>query len=101
MLFGWKGLHELLRVLGQMEELEAREAEILRIVEILFFLIDSIHALGGLRDLVLLAKIDGEETIIIDLEQDWILTLVSNLLAQGQHRARDCKEVHIFDPGAF
>ena len=84
-----------------MEELETREAEVLRVIEILFFLVYSIHTLGRLRNLVLLAEIYGEETIIIDLEQDWILTLVSNLLAQGQHRARDCKEVHIFDPGAF
>ena len=65
-----------------MEELEAWEAEILSVIEILFFLVNSIHTLGRLRNLVLLAEIDGEETIIIDLEQDWILALISNLLAQ-------------------
>ena len=68
-----------------MEELETREAKVLRIVEVLFFLIDSIHAFGGLRNLVLLAEIDGEETIIIDLEQDWVFALISNLLAQRQN----------------
>ena len=51
-----------------MEELETREAKVLRIIEIFFFLIDSIHSLGGLCNLVLLAEIDGKETIIIDLE---------------------------------
>ena len=68
-----------------MEELEAREAKVLRVIEILFLLVNSIHALGRLGDLVLLAEIDGEEAIIIDLEQDWILTLIRNLLAQGQN----------------
>ena len=80
-----------------MEELEAREAKVLCVIEILFLLVDSIHTLGRLRDLVLLAEIDGKEAIIIDLEQDWILALILNLLAQGQHRARDRKEVHILD----
>ena len=64
-----------------MEELEAWEAKVLRVIEILFLLVNSIHTLGRLGDLVLLAEIDGEEAIIIDLEQDWILTLIRNLLA--------------------
>ena len=68
-----------------MEELEAREAKVLRVIEILFLLVNSIHTLGRLGYLVLLAEIDGEEAIIIDLEQDWILTLIRNLLAQGQN----------------
>ena len=80
-----------------MEKLEAREAKVLCIIEILFLLVDSIHTLGRLCNLVLLAEIDGKEAIIIDLEQDWILALILNLLAQGQHRARDRKEVHILD----
>lgn len=83
-----------------MEELEAREAKVLRVIEILFLLVNSIHALGRLGDLVLLAEIDGEEAIIIDLEQDWILTLIRNLLAQGQNWAGDWKEVHILDTRA-
>ena len=80
-----------------MEKLETREAEVLSVIEILFFLVYSIHALGRLRNLVLLAEIDGKETIIIDLEQDWILALILNLLTQRQYRARDRKEVHTLD----
>ena len=65
-----------------MEEFEAREAKVLRIIEILLFFVYPIHALGRLCNLVLLAEIDGEETIFIDLKQDWILALISNLFAQ-------------------
>ena len=63
-----------------MEEFETREAKVLRIIEILFFLVYPIHALGRLCNLVFLAEINGEEAIIIDLEQDWVFTLISNLL---------------------
>ena len=80
-----------------MEKLETREAEVLSVIEILFFLVNSIHTLGRLCNLVLLAEIDGKETIIIDLEQDWILALILNLLTQRQYRARDRKEVHTLD----
>ena len=80
-----------------MEKLETWETEVLSVIEILFFLVYSIHTFGRLRNLVLLAEIDGKETIIIDLEQDWILALILNLLTQRQYRARDRKEVHTLD----
>jgi len=81
-----------MRDVGQSEPLVAVQADVSRVVGIGFLVVNRLVARVTRSDLVLHAKVECEDPLIVDLKQHRVGKLVTNLLAQGQSRAGKSEE---------
>ena len=75
-----------MREVRQREKLVAFETEISREVVVVLLLVDVLWLIASVADVVLLAEVDHEDAVVVELAKDGVLTLVGDLLAQGQLR---------------
>ena len=59
-------------------------------------LIGDLFPLLFVRDAPGLREVNREDTIVCQLEQDWVLQVIIDFLAQGELRAVYREELHLF-----
>lgn len=69
---------------GQCEELIALEADVAHVIKVVFLVVDVLRVDVSLRDCELLAEVQGEDALIVDLQEYGIRAMVADLLAQWQ-----------------
>ena len=69
---------------GQRVQLVPFEADVAHVVKVVFFIVDVLRLLVSLRYGELLAEVDCEDALVVDLKQDRERQVVSDFLAQRQ-----------------
>lgn len=90
-----ESLHELVREIRKGKLLVAHHANVASVIEISLFIIDRLLAMVTTSNLVLHAKVKREDPLVVDLEQHWVGTIVSNFFAQWCTGSRKVEEIDL------
>ena len=82
---------------GLREELVATEADVTGEIVIVFFLMDILHTNCPVLDLHLLRKVECEDSVVIDLHEDRITTMMLDNLAEWQLGSSQSEKLNLFN----
>ena len=90
-------MHQLVSEVWLREELVAAEADVTSEIVVVFFFMDILHTNCPILDLHLLRKVECEDSIVIDLHENRIRTMVLDNLAEGQLGSSQSEKLDLFN----